>query len=267
MNTDETQSLINQAQSEIDAIKLAVNKSGKSEQNMFDRYAKACSLLNCEGKYDNLNKDEFKFYDSTKSANAKYFVGENEKSLFNDLYNCTNFFLKHHGSSEQFATALSMLFFNSKHIRCYPVRVKLTMTDGDEQYDDYTFINFTQFFDDNGSIMHSCYVDLFHNIKNIDLSQDMLNELSKKVSNDNEKCLSAIIDGINYYSQDLDLAKNFTIFETLTDAGGVDFNVFGYEDDYSNANVDKCSDLTNYISKKQLKEHLSNYISSKIYAK
>lgn len=268
MTTDETQISINSALNEIDAIRNYIKKIGKSKEYMFQKFEKACGLLGCAGEINQANSsDDFRFYDSTNSVNAKYFVGENEKSSFNDLFNCTNFFLKHHGSSEQFATALSMIFANSNHIRCYPVRIKLKMTDGGEQYDEYSFINFTQFFDDDGSLIHSCFVDLFHNTINIDSLQEMLNILSSKVSNEKEKCLSAMFDGINYYTKDIDLSRNFTIFETLTDLGGVDFNIFGYEMDYSNANIDKCGDLTNYISKKELKEHLSTYIHTNIYSK
>lgn len=263
MANDETQNSINLALNEIENIQNYIKKVGKSKEFMFDRFAKACNLFKSAGDISLRTSNDYKFYDSTKTASAKYFGIGDEKSLYNDMFNCANFFLNHHGSSEQFSTGLSMVFANSNHIRCYPVKVKLKMNDGGEHYDDFSFINFTQFYDDFGSLIHSCFVDLFHNIQITDSAQDMLSKLANKVSDGKRKCLSATIDGLNYYPKDIDLSKNFTIFETLTDMGGVDFNIYGYEMDYSNASIEKCGDLSNYINKRELKEHLSTYIQTK----
>ncbi len=263
MAYEESEENINLALMEVDAIRNNINKAGKSKDLIFDKYAKACSLFSCAGELT-IKKDskDMAFYDSTNSSKSKYFVSEEDTSEYNNIFNAVNFFLTHAGSSEQFATALSMVFANDNHIRSYPVKLKLKMNNEEDGfYDDYRFINFTQFFDDFGTLVHSCFIDLFDNIENYTSLDELIKVLQTKISDGGEKCVGVEVVGVNIFPSSIDLKKNFTIFESLTDMGGVDFNFFGYQLDYANADAEKCANLKNYVTKKQLKEHLNTYLA------
>ena len=260
---EESEQNISQAIMEIEAIRNIINKTGKSKDLIFSRFESACELLKNKGNFvPNRKEGDTAFYDLTSSTKSKYFVTEEDTSQYNNIYNMSAFFLTHSGASEQFATALSMVFANDTLIRSYPVKLKLRMSDKEEGlYIDYRFINFTQFFDNFGTLVHTYFTDLFDGGKSYTNLEDLLKELQSKLTNDEEKCVGIEISGVNVFPSDLDLRKNFTIFESLTDRGGVDFNFFGYQLDYANADAEKCADIKNYITKKQLKEHLDTYLS------
>ena len=260
---EESEHNISLALMEIEAIKNNINKTGKSKDLIFNRFETACELLKNKGTFSAIRDEgDTAFYDSTNSTKSKYFVTEDDTSQYNNIYNMAAFFLTHSGASEQFATALSMIFANDTLIRSYPVKLKLRMSDKEDGlYIDYRFINFTQFFDDFGTLVHTYYTDLFDGGNSYTNLEELLKELQTKLSNEEEKCVGIEISGVNVFPSNIDLRKNFTIFESLTDMGGVDFNFFGYQLDYSNADAEKCADLNNYITKKQLKEHLDTYLS------
>ena len=259
---EESENNISQAIMEIEAIKNTINKTGKSKDLIFNRFETACELLKNRGTFSTSKADNSAFYDSTNSTKSKYFVTEDDTSQYNNIYNMVAFFLTHSGASEQFATALSMVFANDPLIRSYPVKLKLKMSDKEEGfYLDYRFINFTQFFDDFGTLVHTYYTDLFDGGKSYTNLEDLLKRLQSDLSNEEETCVGIEISGVNVFPLDIDLRKNFTIFESLTDMGGVDFNFFGYQLDYANAAAEKCGNIKNYITKKQLKEHLDTYLS------
>ena len=171
-----------------------------------------------------------------------------------------NFFLNHQGTSAQFAGALSLVFANDKNIRVFPVRIKIKLKNAEQTADSFCFVNLVQIIDNDGTLIHSYYVDIFNNIPATIEHSKLLSRLADKLTNEHQECIYAEIDGINFYDPDIDIKKNFTIFECLTDAGGVDFNFDGYNFDYTNAAVENCIDLKNYISKKDYKEHLENYL-------
>ena len=187
-------------------------------------------------------------------------MSSDDKSCYNDLFNLVNFFLNHQGTSEQFATALSLLFANDKNIRVFPVRVKIKLKNDEKTADSFTYMNFVQIIDDDGTLINSYYVDIFNNIPATIMYSRTLNKIKEALTNENQECTYAEIDGINFFESDIDIHKNFTILECLTDAGGIDFNYDGYDFDITNAAVENCVNIENYVSKKELKEHLNNYL-------
>ncbi len=263
MSYAESENNISHAIMQIEAIRNDINKMGKSKDLIFNKYENACSLLTCKGEITQKKSDNDNFfYDATNSTKSKYFLTEDDTSQYNNIFNMVSFLLGHSGASEQFATALSMIFIDSKRIRSYPVKLKLKMSHNEDGfYLDYRYINFTQFFDDFGTLVHTYFTNLFDGGKSYTNLDDLLKDLQTVISSEEEKCLGIEVDGVNIYPPCIDLRKNFTIFESLTDIGGVDFNFFGYQLDYANADAEKCANLNNYTSKKQLKEHISMYLA------
>lgn len=257
----ESEENISYTLTEINLIKNHINNSRKSKEFMFDKFNEAFSMLTCKGEMPaQINpQDNFGFYYPKRNALSKYFADESD---YNETNNLATFFIEHEGNSEQFATGLSSLFIGDKHIKCYPMKIKLTSKNNNELVENYSFANFVQFFDDYGTLLHSGFVDVFNNIKLTHSLQDLLNELKQKETTNDNICTLAEIEGVNYYEDNLDLARNFTIFQTLTDQGGVQFNFDAYEFDFHNAEFENCQNLQNYISKRELKQHLSSYISS-----
>lgn len=260
--TQETDENIQSALASIEAIRHFVG-SGKPNELIFDKYARCCALLNSAGEFDekSLKQNPQAFFDATKLPKSKYFGAVQEDSQYNPYFNMASFFATHGGSGEQFATALSMIFANSKNIRCYPIKFKLKISDDGGTHEEFKFANLTQFFDDYGTMLHSCYINLFDGVANTDSLDDFIKSMLAKNSSKKQSCQMVEPVGLNYYPPSIDLGKNFTILETLTDQGGVEFNFFGYEMDRSDALFEKCGKLSNYISKKQLKSHLDNFIS------
>ena len=264
MSYAESEHNISLAIMEIEAIRNEINKSGKSKDLIFSKSENACEMLTSKGEISNKTADDKFYYDATNSTKSRYFITEDDTSQYNNIFNMVSFLLSHGGASEQFATTLSMVFANDDLIRSYPVKLKLRMSDKEDgQYIDYRFINFTQFFDDFGTLVHTYFTDLFDGGKSYTSLDELLKELQTSLSNDEETCLGIEVDGVNIFPSCINLRKNFTIFESLTDMGGVDFNFFGYQLDYANADAEKCANLNNYTSKKQLKEHLSTYLEVK----
>lgn len=264
MSYAESEHNISLAIMEIEAIRNEINKSGKSKDLIFSKFENACEMLTSKGEISNKTADDKFYYDATNSTKSRYFITEDDTSQYNNIFNMVSFLLSHGGASEQFATTLSMVFANDDLIRSYPVKLKLRMSDKEDgQYIDYRFINFTQFFDDFGTLVHTYFTDLFDGGKSYTSLDELLKELQTSLSNDEETCLGIEVDGVNIFPSCINLRKNFTIFESLTDMGGVDFNFFGYQLDYANADAEKCANLNNYTSKKQLKEHLSTYLEVK----
>lgn len=265
MSYAESENNISLAIMEIEAIRNQINQIGKSKDLIFSKFENACHILACKGESSSKkSNNDTAFYDSTNSVKSRYFLTEDDISEYNNIFNMVNFLLSHGGASEQFATALSMIFIDSTNIRSYPVKLKLKMSHNEDGfYTDCRFINFTQFFDNFGTLVHSRYTNLFDGGKDYDSLDELFKDLQAKVSNKEEKCLGIEVDGVNIYPPCVDLRRNFTIFESLTDLGGVDFNFFGYQLDYANADFEKCANIKNYITKKQLKEHLGAYIAIK----
>lgn len=261
--TQETEENIQSAIASIEAIRHFVS-SGKPNELIFDKYAKCCALLNSAGELDadSLRKNPQAFFDATNLPKSKYFGAVQDDSQYNPYFNMASFFATHGGSSEQFATALSMIFANSKNIRCYPIKFKLKISDDGGIREEFKYANLTQFFDNYETMLHSCYINLFDGVANTDSLDEFIKAMKAKNSNKKQTCQTIEPVGLNYYPPSIDLGKNFTIFETLTDQGGVEFNFFGYEMDRSDALFEKCGKPSNYISKKQLKAHLDNFISS-----
>lgn len=257
----ESEENISYALTEINLIKNHINTSRKSKEFMFDKFGMAVSMLSCKGEMPSqINPQEnFGFYYPKRNALSKYFADESD---YNEINNLATFFIEHEGNSEQFATGLASLFVGDKHIKCYPMKIRLTSKSNNELNETYKFANFVQFFDDYGTLLHSGFVDVFNNIKLTHSLEELLGELKQKETTPESICTLTEVEGINYYEDDLDLARNFTIFQTLTDQGGVPFNFDAYEFDFHNAEFENCQNLKNYMSKKDLKQHLASFIAS-----
>ena len=258
----ESDNNIAQAITEINAIKNHLNQSKKTKEHMFDKFNTASNMLKCKGKAIGSRnpQEDFGFYDSNDNVLSKYLLGETGDSSYNDIFNLTTFVLEHEGTSEQFASALSALFVGDKNIKCYPVKLRLVIKDKGELYEDHMFINFVQFFDDDGTFLHSYYTNLFDDIKNVLTLEKMSAQIKSKLLTDTQECVLIEFVGLNYFDTDFDFDKNYTIFQSLTDVGGIGFNYPAYEWDFQNAEYEKCANLENYISKKELKQHMQNYL-------
>lgn len=263
MAYEESEENILLALTELDTVRNILNRECKSTDKIFDKFNRACEFFKNKGELDSnpiSTSDMIGYYDSSNSVLTKYFMSNDDKSCYNDLFNLVNFFLMHQGTSEQFATALSMLFANDKNIRVYPVRIKVKLKNDEKTAESYSYMNFVQIIDDDGTLLHSYYVDIFNNIPPTIVYSRILNKLMECLTNESQECTYAEIDGINFYPHDIDIHKNFTILECLTNAGGVTFNYDGYEFDITNAAVENCINIENYVSKKELKEHMANYL-------
>lgn len=259
MINEDSNGLMNQAIIEMCSIRNHLNNTKPGKEFMFERFKEACNLLSNKGP-KTPKSDEIHYYDSSDSVASKYFLA-NDNSQFNELFNCTRFFAYHEGASEQFATALAMVFVGDKNIKCYPIKLTFSIQSQDETITRERYANFVQFVDDNGILLHSAGIDIFDNVATFDSFYDFIDHETKIIAKPKETVLNTTFDGLNYFKPDLDISKNFTIFQQLTDDGGVSFNAEGYDFDYQNAEFAKCANLTNYMSKKELKEHLNTYLS------
>jgi hypothetical protein len=263
MTYDESEENISLALTELDTVRNILNRQHKATMQIYDKFNQACEYFRCRGEIDSMPTtiDEVEgYYDSSNSVMTKYFMSKDDKSCYNNLFNLVNFFLNHQGTSAQFAGALSLLFANDKNIRVFPVRIKIKLKNEEQTADSFCFVNFVQIIDDDGTLIHSYYIDIFNNIPATIEHTKLLSRLAEKLTNEHQECIYADVDGINFYNPDIDVEKNFTIFECLTDAGGVDFNFEGYNFDYTNAAVENCINPENYTSKKEYREHLKNYL-------
>ena len=154
-----------------------------------------------------------------------------------------------------------------KNIKCYPIKLKFTTQIADETSIKTRFANFVQFVDNNGILLHSAGIDIFDSVSTYDSFYDFISHETKLATSSKETVLNTTLEGLNYFKPDLDLSQNFTIFQKLTDDGGVSFNAEGYDFDYQNAEFSKCANLTNYMSKRELKAHLDNYLSAQTKSK
>ena len=263
MTYDESEENITLALTELDTVRNILNREHKATMQIYDKFNRACEYFTCKGEMPStlVPSSELEgYYDSSNSIITKYFISNDDKSCYNHIFNLVNFFLNHQGTSAQFAGALSLLFANDKNIRVFPVRVKIKLKNADQTADSFCFVNLVQIIDDDGTLIHSFFVDLFNNIPATIEHSKLLTKLTEKLTNGDQECVYAEVDGINFYERDIDVKKNFTIFECLTDAGGVVFNFDGYNFDYTNAAVENCANIENYVSKKEYKEHLGNYL-------
>ena len=262
MTYDESEENISLALTELDTVRNILNRQHKATMQIYDKFNQACEYFRCRGEFPAVSStSELEgYYDSSNSVMTKYFMSSDDKSCYNNLFNLVNFFLNHQGTSAQFAGALSLLFANDKNVRVFPVRVKVKLKNAEQTADSFSFVNLVQIIDDDGTLIHSYYVDIFNNIPATIEHTQLLSRLADKLTNENQECTHAEVDGINFYNADIDIKKNFTIFECLTDAGGVDFNFEAYNFDYTNAAVENCANIENYVSKKEYRDHLENYL-------
>ena len=262
MTYDESEENISLALTELDTVRNILNRQHKATMQIYDKFNQACEYFRCRGEFPAVSStSELEgYYDSSNSVMTKYFMSSDDKSCYNNLFNLVNFFLNHQGTSAQFAGALSLLFANDKNVRVFPVRVKVKLKNAEQTADSFSFVNLVQIIDDDGTLIHSYYVDIFNNIPATIEHTKLLSRLADKLTNENQECTHAEVDGINFYNADIYIKKNFTIFECLTDAGGVDFNFEAYNFDYTNAAVENCANIENYVSKKEYRDHLENYL-------
>lgn len=263
MAYEETEENILLALTELDTVRNILNRECKSTDKIFDKFNRACSYLKCAGNIDDVPKPitEYNgYYDSSNSILKQYFISSDDNTCYNHIFNMVNFLLNHQGTSAQFAIALSLLFANDKNIRCYPAKVRLKLKKDEKTAESFSFINFVQIIDDDGTLVHSYYIDIFNDIPATIVYTRLLDKLKDLHTNENQECTYAGIEGINFFSSSIDVLKNFTIIECLTDGGGVSFNSDGYDFDITNGLVENCANIENYVSKRELKEHLSNYL-------
>ena len=263
MTYEESIENINLAITELEAIKKNLNRDSISSKEIFLRFEKACEIFKCVGKIEDIGLTENKldgYYDSSNGLLKNYFAFGGDKLSHNGVSNLTNFFLKQRGTSEQFAIALSLVFAGDENIRCYPIRIKLKLKNNELSAESYTYANFVQIIDDDGILLNSYFVDIFNNLKPTIEYTKLINNIINMLTNENQICTCGEIEAMNIYNSDIDIVKNLKIFEHLTCDGGVNFNFDGYNFDITNAAVENCINLDNYVSKKEYKEHLDNYI-------
>lgn len=263
MAYEETEENILLALTELDTVRNILNRECKSTDKIYDKFNRACNYLKCVGDIDSVPKPitEYNgYYDSSKSILTKYFMSDDDKTSYNHIFNMVNFLLNHQGTSAQFAVALSIIFANDKNIRCYPAKVRLKLKKDEKTAESFSYINFVQIIDDDGTLVHSYYIDIFNNIPATIVYTRLLDKLKDLHTNENQECTYVGIEGINFFNSSIDVLKNFTIIECLTDAGGVVFNADGYDFDITNGLVENCINIENYVSKRELKQHLSNYL-------
>lgn len=258
---EENEENINKALIELRAMKSKVESVGQTNEQMYARLSSAIKLLRSKGPVqDKVDDDEFGFYDDSKIPISKYIQGTDSDELYNPGQTCTTFLLDHYGNSEQFALVLSMLFLSDKNISCYPVKIKATIDNEVEQKYIFHYLNFVIFVDDDGTYISSCFVDLYQNVDRAENFEELQAMLKEKYSSNEEQCKDITMLGIAYFEDDIDLFKNFTIIQTLTDTAVIDFNYDAFSLDVSNAEFEKCSKITGYLDSKDLARCLKNYL-------
>jgi len=258
MAVEETEESIDLAITEMNALKNRIGSIGTSNELMFTRFNNAFKLLTSKGKIEGKPTDDG-FYSSSKHILANYFLVENDE-LYTPLSNCTTFFLEHYGNSQQFALALSMIFFGDVNINCFPVKVKILIKNETETTENYHYINFVKFRDNDETLIMAGYADLYFGIGRVNTFEEIADALKEIYSNNDQKCIDVQMEGMAYFEQDIDLKKNFTILQTLTNNAVIDFNYEGYQLDFLSAELEKCSDLKNYLNSKDLSYCLKTYL-------
>lgn len=259
MAIEETEGNIELAITEMNALKNKIGSIGSSNELMFARFNNAFKLLTSKGKMEGNKPIDDGYYSSSKHILADYFLVESDE-LYTPMSNCTTFFLEHYGNSQQFALALSMIFLGDTNINCYPVKVKSLMKNDTETYENYHYINFVKFRDNDGTLIMAGYTDLYFGIPRVNTFEEMADALKEIYSTDSEKCIDVQMEGMAYFEQNIDLKKNFTILQTLTNNDVIEFNYEGYQLDFLSAELERCSDLKNYLNSKDLSYCLKTYL-------
>ena len=258
---EENEENINKALIELDVLKTKIGNINSSNEQMFTRLSNAIKVLSSKGPIqDKVDDDEFGYYDDSKIPISQYIQGNENDELYNPGQTCTTFLLSHYGNSEQFALVLSMLFLKDKNIFCYPVKIRATIDGELEQKFIYHYLNFVIFVDDDGTYISSCFVDLYQNVNRAENWEELQNILREKYSSSEGQCSDITMLGVAYFEEDIDINKNFTIIQTLTDTAVIEFNYDAFYLDVSNAEFEKCSDITGYLDSKDLAKCLKNYL-------
>lgn len=260
MEYEETEENISRALTELNAIKNKIGSTGSDQ--MFARFNNAVKILSSKGPVgDRLDSLDFGYYDDSKNAIIKYIQGEDSDELYTPGFNLTTFLIDHYGNSEQFALALSLIFASDKNIMCYPVKVRIKFNDGLEEKEIYHYISFVEFLDDDGTYITSNFLDIYNNVSKAETFEELSTILKEKYSSETKECIDIVMEGLSYFENDLDISKNFTIIQTMTDAFVMEFNYEAFNLDSSNAELEKCADIKNYLNSKDLSKCLKNYLS------